>query len=116
MRATCLAFLLAVSIAACARSTATRNTGENPETVLRVENQGFVDMNIYVLSEGSLRRRIGTAVGKSNVNFSLPESIVPMGVRSLRFIAAPIASQRGEISEEVLVTPGDTVVVIIPPL
>jgi hypothetical protein len=110
------ALTLAAGLAACARSTAMSNTDATPTTVLRVENQSFNDMNIYVLPEGSTRQRIGTAVGKSNVNFPLPRRVVPQGVRALRFIAAPIATPTGEVSQEILVTPGDTVVLIIPPV
>lgn len=116
MRAAFVAVLFAVGLAACARSTAMSNTEDGRTTVLRVENQGFADMNIFVLAEGATRRRIGTAIGKSNANFPLPDNLIGRGVRALRFVAAPIATPRGEISEEILVTPGDTVVLIIPPL
>jgi hypothetical protein len=106
---------IAIALAvACARSTSMSATSE--QTVLRVENQGFDDMNIFVLPEGSTRIRLGTATGKTNVHFTLPQNVVPRGVRTLRFIAAPIATVRGDVSDEILVTPGDTVVLIIPPI
>lgn len=90
-------------------------SGSSPEkTVLRVENQRFDDMNIFVLPEGSTRIRLGTAIGKTTQHFTLPQNVVPRGVRPLRFIAAPIATPQGEVSDEILVTPGDTVVLIIP--
>ena len=114
MRLAIGAFLLLATLASCARSTAMSGTSE--KTVLRVENQGFDDMNIFVLPEASTRMRLGTAIGKSTQNFTLPQNIVPRGVRTLRFIAAPIATQRGDISDEITVTPGDTVVLIIPPI
>jgi len=114
MRALVCTFLLLATLASCARGTALSASSE--KTVLRVENQGFDDMNIYVLPEASARMRLGTAIGKSTQNFTLPQNVVPRGVRPLRFIAAPIATQRGDISDEILVTPGDTVVLIIPPV
>ena len=115
MRASLRLFVLVVALAACARSTAM--SGDLPEkTILRVENQGFDDMNIFVLPEGSTRLRLGTATGKSVQHFTLPQNVVPRGVRPLRFIAAPIATPRGDVSDEILVTPGDTVVLIIPPV
>ena len=113
MRLAIRAFLLLVTLASCVRSTAM--SGSSEKTVLRVENQGFDDMNIFVLPEASTRMRLGTAIGKSTQNFTLPQNIVPRGIRTLRFIAAPIATQRGDISDEITVTPGDTVVLIIPP-
>ena len=83
-------------------------------TVLKVENQGFPDMNIFVLPETSNRIRLGTVTGTSNAYFTLPASVV-RGTRELRFQALPIATPRGPISQSIVVTPGDTVVLTIPP-
>ena len=83
-------------------------------TVLKVENQGFPDMNIFVVPEGSNRVRLGTVTGTSNAYFTLPEHLL-RGVRELRFQALPIATPRGPVSQSILVTPGDTVVLTIPP-
>lgn len=103
---------LAVS-AGCAR------TSHVPEdapqrTVLKVENQGFPDMNIFVLPEASNRIRLGTVTGTSNAYFVLPDYVI-RGTRELRFQALPIATPRGPISQSIMVTPGDTVVLTIPP-
>ena len=84
-------------------------------TVLKVENQGFPDMNIFVLPEASNRIRLGTVTGTSNAFFTLPASVVH-GVRELRFQALPIATPRGPVSQSIVVTPGDTVVLTIPPM
>jgi len=84
-------------------------------TVLKVENQGFPDMNIFVLPESSNRIRLGTVSGTSNAYFTLPTSVV-RGTRELRFQALPIATPRGPISQSIVVTPGDTVVLTIPPV
>lgn len=113
MRTLVASFLVVAALVGCARGTSMNATSD--KTVLRVENQGFDDMNIFVLPEGSTRIRLGLATGKSNVHFTLPQNVVPRGSRALRFIAAPIATPRGEVSDEILVTPGDTVVLIIPP-
>lgn len=107
-------FILVATLVSCARSTSMSAAPE--DTVLRVENQRFDDMNIYVLPEGSTRIRLGTATGKTTQHFTLPKNVVPRGVRSMRFIAAPIATQRGEVSDEITVRPGDTVELIIPPI
>jgi hypothetical protein len=113
IRALSIAFMLGAA-AACGHQVSSR-TEPAERTVLRVDNQGFPDMNIFVLPEASPRIRLGTAIGKSNQLFVLPPNVVRSGVRSLRFIAAPIATQRGEVSDEILVTPGDTLVLVIPP-
>lgn len=84
-------------------------------TVLKVENQGFPDMNIFVLPEASNRIRLGTVTGTSNAFFTLPANVVH-GTRELRFQALPIATPRGPVSQSIMVTPGDTVVLTIPPM
>jgi len=84
-------------------------------TVLKVENQGFPDMNIFILPEASNRIRLGTVTGTSNAFFTLPASVV-RGTRELRFQALPIATPRGPVSQSIMVTPGDTVVLTIPPM
>jgi|SRR5438094_6782073 len=110
------AFVMAVGLslsAACARSS--HMPQEAPErTVLKVENQGFPDMNIFVLPEASSRLRLGTVTGNTNGYFTLPDYLI-RGARELRFQALPIATQRGPISQSIMVTPGDTVVLVIPP-
>ena len=99
--------------AACARST--HMPDEAPQrTVLKVENQGFPDMNIFVLPEASSRVRLGTVTGNTNGYFTLPDYLI-RGTRELRFQALPIATQRGPVSQSIIVTPGDTVVLVIPP-
>jgi hypothetical protein len=83
-------------------------------TVLKVENQGFPDMNIFVLPEASNRVRLGTVTGTSNAYFTIPDYLL-RGTRELRFQALPIATPRGPVSQSIVVTPGDTVVLTIPP-
>jgi len=101
-------------------TTACAHTSHMPEdaplrTVLKVENQGFPDMNIFVLPETSNRIRLGTVTGSSNAYFTLPANVV-RGTRELRFQALPIATPRGPVSQSIVVTPGDTVVLTIPPV
>lgn len=115
MRRIVVAFLAIVLVAAACY----RNTGStydpNARTVLEVQNQGFDDMNVYVLPEGGSQIRLGLAGGKHNSYFDIPQYIVQGGLRSLRFVARPIATTRGPVSNEITVTPGDTVQLIIPP-
>lgn len=112
-------FLIALAVASLAAGSAcyrnTRSYSPTATTVLEVQNQGFDDMNIYVLPEGGTQMRLGTAIGKQDSYFPLPNSVLQGTVRSLRFVARPIATRRGPVSDEISVTPGDTVVLIIPP-
>ena len=93
-----------------------RNQAEAPfppaVTTLRVENQAFLDMNIYVVYHGQ-RIRVGTATGSRTTIFRLPINITT--VETLQFIADPIGSSRAPVSDEIMVSPGDVVTLTIPP-
>lgn len=82
-------------------------------TMLRVENDAFNDMRIYVW-HGAQRLRVGVANGKSVSRFPLPKSVV-YGAVSLRFEADPIGGRGRSVSEEITVSPGEEVVLRIPP-
>ena len=87
---------------------------QNQTTVLQVDNQGFIDMDVFTL-RSSQRVRLGTAPGASKSTFTIPPSLVS-GLTPLRFIADPIGGRRASVSQEITVAPGDTVVLTIPPL
>ena len=80
---------------------------------LRVENQNFADMKIYVYRQGQ-EIRLGTASGNSVTSFKLPRSVV-FAMTQLRFVAVPFAGRGKEVSEEITVSPGDEIVVRITP-
>jgi hypothetical protein len=84
-----------------------------PPTYLRVENQAYLDMTIYVY-RSSQRIRLGTATGNSVTRLRIPENLI-FGATPLRFQADPIGGSRSPISSEITVTPGDEVVLTIPP-
>lgn len=104
---------LVMGTVACYR-TRPEMDGTAEQTVLMVDNQGFDDMNIFVIPEASSRIRLGSATGKSRRYFTLP-SYLTRHVQSMRFQALPIATPRGPVSEELTVAPGDTVVLFLPP-
>jgi hypothetical protein len=82
------------------------------ETRLRVENQNFLDMNVYVLA-GSQRMRLGTVTGLSTQVFTIPPHLVRGP--PLRFEVHPIGGRSNPRSETILVQPGDEVQLTIPP-
>jgi hypothetical protein len=84
-----------------------------PATMLKVENQAFLDMTIYVY-RSSQRVRLGIANGNSTSRFTIPSNLI-FGSTPLRFQADPIGRNRQPISQEITVTPGDEVVLTIPP-
>jgi hypothetical protein len=84
-----------------------------PATMLKVENQAFLDMTIYVY-RSSQRVRLGIANGNSTSKFVIPSNLI-FGSTPLRFQADPIGRNRAPVSQEITVTPGDEVVLTIPP-
>ena len=109
---------LALFLASAGACNAFRNspdtTVQSEPTRLVVDNQGFVDMTVYVV-RNSQRLRIGTATGNQKTTLTIPRSIMS-GITTLRFIADPIGGSRPSVSEEISVVPGDTVGLLIPPI
>jgi hypothetical protein len=83
-----------------------------PATYLRVENQAFNDMTIYVL-RGAQRMRLGLATGTSTTRLRIPDTLL-FGPTPLAFYADPIGGNRTPISQEITVSPGDEVTLTIP--
>ena len=79
---------------------------------LEVQNQSFYDMTVYAYRGGS-RVRLGTVTGNTTHVFTIPKSLVNPGM-PLRFLADPIGGGRAPYSEEIVVNPGDTLVLRIP--
>ena len=106
--------LLALVMAGCGgRNTAEPGIIPDTPTMLRVENNGFSDMRIYVY-QGGQRIRLGTANGQQVSTFKLSKTIVP-GITSLRFEAVPIGGQGNSVSEQITVTPGERISLRIQP-
>lgn len=83
-------------------------------TTIRVDNQDFPDMNVYA-ARSAERVRLGTAPGHTSTVFTIPPVLIS-GSTPLRFIADPIGGRRASVSEEITVSPGDSVVLTIPPV
>ena len=105
--------LLALVVAGCGGNTAEAGLNPDNATTLRVENNGFSDMRIYVF-QGGQRVRLGTANGHQTSTFKLNKSLVP-GITSLRFEAVPIGAQGSSVSEQITVTPGESITLRIQP-
>ncbi len=112
-----LTTVLAAGMAVLSACALNKNPDENaepvPPTTLRVENQAFLDMNIYVY-RSSQRVRLGTASGNSTTRMTIPSNLI-FGATPLRFQADPIGGNRPALSQEITVSPGDEVTFIIPP-
>ena len=112
LRALVPTLLLLLLAGGCTRGARENVTPQEPPE-LRVENRAFLDMTVYVL-RGTQRVRLGQVSGNSTATLRIPGSLLT-GPTPLRFLADPIGSSRTPISSEIVVTPGEEVVLTIPP-
>ncbi len=103
---------LGASLAACA-SNRYRNPEGQEVTTLVVNNQNWLEHNIYLLYGGQ-RIRLGTARSETRTRLVIPAQYV-FGATSLQFLADPIGSRVEPISDKIVVSPGDEVELTIPP-
>lgn len=110
-----IALLVAVCLgsAACASKATTGSLDKPLPTTVVVDNQGILDMTIYVL-RGSQRVRLGIAGGLRKTRLTIPSGIL-MAATSLRFLADPIGGNRSPVSEEIAISEGDEIGLRIPP-
>ena len=107
-----IAAVLLVAGAGCAR-----RTGEprpvDPPTFAEVDNQAYLDATVYVL-RSTQRIRLGHAPGGRRSIFRIPRDLI-FGPTYLRFQIDFVGSPRAPRSDEINVSPGDTVTLTIPP-
>ncbi len=106
--------LFLLGITACNAFSRGSTTDQTQPTVLQVDNQGFLDMDIFA-ARSVERVRLGIAPGNGKTSFTIPRSLIS-GLTPLRFIADPIGGRRASVSQEITVAPGDTVLLTIPPV
>ena len=105
--------LLVLAVAAACGPRSRRPAAASPPTYVRVTNQSWLDMNVYVI-RSSQRIRLGTVGANQTQRFTLPQNLV-FGATPLRFLADPIGSARTAQSFEIVVSPGDEITLTIPP-
>lgn len=104
--------LTAVLLVGCASAASEQET--DATTFVEVQNRSTLDMNIHVIPEGGVPARLGTVPGVSTETFRIPSRMI-FGVTQLRFRADPVGSARESVTQDIMVSPGDTVVLQIPP-
>lgn len=113
LRPILLALIIAGAPACNAFRHGSQPADQSGPTILEVDNRGFVDMTVYAI-RNSQRLRLGVATGNRKTTLTIPPALVT-GMTTLRFVADPIGGARPSVSEEITVTPGDTVGLMIPP-
>lgn len=107
------ALLVAVLLSACSGFRHGSGADQSSPTAIRVDNQSFADVTVYA-ARSAQRVRLGLAPGHANTVFTVP-MVLMNGTTQLRFIADPIGGARPSVSEEITVSPGDSVTLTIPP-
>jgi hypothetical protein len=106
-----IAVLLATA-AACTQKGRDNGPRATEETSVRVENQSWLDITVYVVDNGS-RTRLGLVNGSNSATFVIPSRVVGLG-RSLTFLADPVGSSSVAQSFQIQVNPGDRVRLTLP--
>jgi hypothetical protein len=122
MRAQLSRFLLVpllsiLVVGACARASGDDESGDlepvRASTTVRVENRSFENVVVYVIGSSGARRRLGDVSGTSTKVFEIPRTMI-FGATSLRFQVDPIGGSRSPISQDIVVSAGDQVQLIVP--
>ena len=101
-----------VKAPAIASSDLTFNNDNDIDTTVTVDNRSLVDMTIYA-TRGQ-RIRLGVANANSRTVLVIPPVLLG-GAGLIRFVADPIGSNRTSVSEEISVSKGDDIGLLIPP-
>jgi hypothetical protein len=87
---------------------------DTSEATVRVENTRFADLVVYIITEGGMRIRIGTAQGNNTTVLVIPKTFIMHGA-DLRFFLDPIGGGKEELSDKIYVLPGDEVILTLTP-
>lgn len=111
---TALICLMAACGGSPAPSTTPAPAGTETQAYLRVENQSFINLQMWVERAGA-RQVLGRSTANTTRVFTLPAAYVdPQGAR-IRFIANPVGTQSPGFTRELTTFPGDTIFITIPP-
>src|SRR6266571_2989384 len=98
----------------CSGSGAAAPPNPLAEVAITVENQNFLDMDVFIVRSGGDRVRIGMVPGLSSRILMVRPDVVGYG-SEVRFEVHPIGGRGNPISETMTVHPGDVIHLTIPP-
>jgi hypothetical protein len=101
-----LALVTGIAASACARTNEAAGTVVPANVVgLRVQNNNFLDVDVYAVSQG-VPTRLGTVTGNSTRDFVVDGSLV---TQDFRVIATPIGARGQASTGAIIVSPGQTI-------
>lgn len=89
-----------------------RAASDSDVVSVRVENNDFPDLDVYLLTESDMRVRIGMAPGHDVTTLIIPKTYVPAPAQ-LRFITRPIGGGQSNVTDPMMVAPGEEVVLTV---
>ena len=104
--------MIALAAASCGRTPEAESAEPNGQTTLVVENQSTLQVTVYVRRVAQ-RQRLGIANALTTTRLRIPDSVI-FGLTSLRFEVDPLGSRHEPISEQITVSPGDEVRLVVP--
>src|SRR5256886_6010240 len=104
--------LFALAAAACHRG-AVAPIDPRAEVAVTVDNQNFLDMNVFLI-RGGQRIRLGTVPGLSSRILMVRPDLIGYGTE-LRFELHPIGGRSNPASATISVRPADVIQLTIPP-
>ena len=113
MRPPVLGLLLLVGLCAACHRSAASPINPRAEVALTVENQNFLDMDVFIV-RGTQRIRLGMVPGVSSRILMVRPELIGYGTE-VRFEVHPIGGRANPITETVTVRPGDVIHLTIPP-
>ena len=81
-------------------------------TRVRVENLNYLDATVYIYS-GSRNQRLGFVTGLTSQTFTVPPQLLTGGT-SLRFQVRYVGRSGSRTSDNIVVNPGDEILLRIP--
>ena len=105
-RAVGLSLLMALTVLGCRKRDAETRPAPDPNTPVPVEIESHFmgDVTIYLV-RGSMRQRLGMVTGLGTAEFTFPWRWLSNSGTS-RLMAYPIAGARAQLSEPLIVQPG----------
>lgn len=107
----CLVVALAL-LAACKPSEEAADAPADPATHLDVRNRNAVSIDVYVL-DGTRPVRLGRVPPSGSRVFRIPSYLVA-SARPVRFQIEPSSRPDRVVSETLVVTPGERVILVVP--
>src|SRR5437773_9893881 len=111
MRA-CPLLLFALAAAACHRG-AVAPIDPRAEVAVTVDNQNFLDMNVFII-RGGQRIRLGTVPGLSSRILMVRPELIGYGTE-VQFELHPIGGRPNPVTETISLRPGDVIHLTIRP-